>query len=50
MEQECPTGNRHPLAVILLAADLSGSHAEQRTFVVIIFATAIVQVHIYIVS
>lgn len=28
MEQECPTGNRHPFAVIFLAAHLSGCHAQ----------------------
>ncbi len=49
MEQERPTGNRHPLAVVLLAANLSGSHAEQRTFVVIVFAATIVQIHLGIV-
>ena len=49
MEQERPPGNCHPLAIILLAANLSGSHTEQRTFVVIIFAAAIVQIHLGIV-
>ena len=49
MEQERPTGNRHPLAIILFTANLSGSHAEQRTFVIIVFAATIVQIHIGIV-
>ncbi len=49
MEQKRPTGNRHPLAIILFAANLSGSHAEQRTFVIIVFAATIVQIHIGIV-
>ena len=49
MEQECPACNRHPLVVVLLAANLSRSHAQQRAFVVIVFAAAIVQIHIGIV-
>ena len=45
MEQERPARNRHPLAVVLLAAHLPGSHAEQRPLVVIVLAAAIIEVH-----
>ena len=49
MEQERPARNRHPFAVVLLAAHLPGSHAEQRPLVVIVLAAAIIEVHVGIV-
>ena len=49
MEKQRPARNRHPFAVVFLASHLSGGHTQQRAFVVVIFAAAIIQIHIGIV-
>ena len=46
MEQERPARQHHPLAVVLLAAYLPGSHADDRTLLVIILAAAVCQVYL----
>ena len=49
VEQECPARQHHPFAVVLLAAYLPGSHADDRTLLVIIFATTVCQVYLRLV-
>ena len=46
VEQECPARQHHPLAVVLLATHLSGSHADDRPFLVIILAASVCQVYL----
>ena len=50
MEKQSPSRNGHPFAVVFLASHLSGCHAQQCALVVVIFAAAVIQVHIGIVS
>ena len=46
MEQKRPARQHHPFAVVLLAANLSGSHADDRPLLVIILAAAVCQVYV----
>ena len=49
MEQERPARQHHFLAIVLLAAHLSGSHTDDRTFLVVVLAAAVSEVNICLV-
>ena len=49
VEQERPARQHHLLAVVLLAANLPGSYADDRPFLVIILAAAVCQVYLRLV-
>ena len=46
VEKQCPARQHHLLPIVLLAAHLSGSHADYRTLLVIILAAAVCQVYL----
>ena len=45
MEQQCPTVQIYPFAVVLLAAYLSGSHTDERAARIVVFTATVGQFH-----